>query len=67
PDEIQRLFRLDTRVHKPGTAGEKGSGLGLVLTAELIQRMGGTIRTESRPGDGTTMFVEVPDLGFSDQ
>ncbi|MGE4322203.1 MAG: ATP-binding protein [Sphingobium sp.] len=51
------LFRIDCRVTTPGTAGEKGSGLGLLLCRDLAERMGATLTVESREGAGTTFSL----------
>ncbi len=40
-----------------------GTGLGLPITRKIIEEHGGTIRIESRPGKGTTVFVELPAAG----
>ena len=66
-EELQHLFRLDSRLHKAGTSGEKGSGLGLVITHELVERMGGSISAESVPRRGTTFQVHLPDRAKPDQ
>jgi ligand-binding sensor domain-containing protein/signal transduction histidine kinase/CheY-like chemotaxis protein/AraC-like DNA-binding protein len=59
-DQIQKLFSLDKNNISTGTAGEKGTGLGLVICAEFIAINKGTIRVESTPGKGTTFFVSLP-------
>lgn len=48
--------------YKPsyGTAGERGSGIGLVLCAEFIRQNNGEINVESAPGKGTTFRVTLP-------
>jgi len=38
---------------RPGTANEKGAGIGLALSKEFIERMGGTLTLESKPGQGS--------------
>jgi PAS domain S-box-containing protein len=49
PDKIPHLFSIDKNVSTPGTAGEKGTGLGLILCKELIEKQGGKIWVESNP------------------
>ena len=39
---------------------EMGTGLGLAVTHGIIQSHGGTIRVESREGEGTTVVIELP-------
>ena len=37
-----------------------GNGLGLVITKHICEMMGGTLRVESEPGNGSTFTVELP-------
>ncbi len=41
--ELPAIFQLDRRCLKPGTAGETGSGLGLLLSRALVEQHGGSI------------------------
>ncbi len=59
--EIQsKLFRLDVPYTEIGTAGEKGTGLGLILCKEFIDKNGGTIWVESELNKGTTFSFTLP-------
>ncbi|GAB6058250.1 PocR ligand-binding domain-containing protein [Desulfonatronum parangueonense] len=60
---LQGLFSLDRRTCTRGTEGERGSGLGLLLCKEFIEKHGGTIRAESTPGLGTTFTFTMPAHG----
>jgi signal transduction histidine kinase len=63
---LSRIFSIESCKSTPGTEGEKGSGFGLILCKELIERNGGTIQIESKEGKGTTIsltFVNVNFLG----
>lgn len=60
PDALDNLFRIDRRVTTPGTAGEKGSGLGLLLCRDLAERMGAALAVESSAGVGTTFTLTFP-------
>lgn len=51
---------------RAGTHDEKGSGFGLNLTKEFIEKMNGSIRFESREGEGTTFFIVLPTVSESD-
>ena len=53
PDMVADLFKLDRRSSTNGTAGERGSGLGLLLCRDLVERMGGTLTVSSLVGSGT--------------
>ncbi len=55
-----RLFRIDTTVRSLGTMGEKGTGLGLILCHEFIQKNGGIIKVRKNAGAGTTFWFTLP-------
>ena len=55
-----KLFRIDGQYTNPGTAGEKGTGLGLVLCQDLVERNSGIIWVESTVGTGTTFRFTLP-------
>lgn len=57
---LSGLFRQDRIQSRRGTDGEKGTGLGLLLCAEIIQRLGGAIWAQSSKGQGTTFFFTLP-------
>ncbi|MBP7461950.1 MAG: hybrid sensor histidine kinase/response regulator [Candidatus Delongbacteria bacterium] len=61
PEEnLSRLFRIDHKFSTPGTAGERGTGLGLILCHELAGILGGELRIESPSGQGTRVSLIVP-------
>jgi len=62
-EAIDGLFRLDANpVSIKGTKGEEGSGLGLVLCREFVEKHGGTIHVESVAGQGSTFRFSIPEL-----
>lgn len=61
PEEgIPQLFQIDTQYTNPGTAGEKGTGLGLILCKELVEKNHGKIWVESEVGRGTRFRFTLP-------
>ncbi|MEH6631671.1 MAG: PAS-domain containing protein [Halopseudomonas aestusnigri] len=59
-DRISRLFQLDENISTPGTSGETGTGLGLHLCKDLIEKLSGEITVESQEGKGTTFRIHLP-------
>ncbi|GJQ62504.1 MAG: hypothetical protein SCALA702_15570 [Melioribacteraceae bacterium] len=59
PEEVEKLFHPENLHSKQGTAGEKGSGMGLILTNELIKIGGGNLLVESSVGGGTTFKIRM--------
>jgi signal transduction histidine kinase len=54
------LFHLDKSVTTEGTAGEKGTGLGLILCKEFTDKLCGTIKINSELGKGSEFMVTIP-------
>ena len=51
--EIDNLFNPHSHFSKPGTQNEKGSGLGLMLCKELVEKQGGVLLVKSKKGEGS--------------
>lgn len=60
PEDISKLFRIDMQYTNTGTDGEQGTGLGLNLCKDLIEKNGGTIWLESEVGKGTNFKFTLP-------
>jgi signal transduction histidine kinase len=57
---LDRLFRIEDKLSTHGTSGERGSGMGLILSQSLAERNRGSIAMESSPGVGTTATLWLP-------
>lgn len=57
---INKLFRIDSGLKSVGTAGEKGTGLGLILCKEFVDRHNGVIWAESVIGKGSIFRFRLP-------
>ena len=52
-DKISKLFRIDENISSPGTNKEKGTGLGLLLCKEIVEKHGSAIKVSSEIGKGS--------------
>jgi PAS domain S-box-containing protein len=59
-EDLNKLFSVDKKYTSEGTAGEKGSGLGLSLVKEIVEKHGGTVWAESEYGKGSTFRFTLP-------
>ncbi len=58
-EKHEKLFRIDEQTTTLGTNNEKGTGLGLILCSELVQKNEGRIWLESEVNKGTTFFFTL--------
>jgi PAS domain S-box-containing protein len=63
-DEQPRVFEKFYRLDPNMTRGIGGTGLGLYICSELVERMGGRIWVESREDKGSAFYFEIPTVGI---
>ena len=64
--EARYIFQSFFRASNAVNSQEMGSGLGLMLTRQLVQKLGGKLTFESEEGKGSAFLVVLPDNGYVD-
>lgn len=59
-EKIKTLFKISSNATSPGTANEQGSGLGLILCKEFVEKHNGKIWVESEVGRGSVFKFTLP-------
>jgi len=57
---LDSLFSIGDNNSTPGTANERGTGLGLILCKDFVEKQGGQIRVESKPDNGSRFYFTIP-------
>lgn len=60
PEVLEKIFRIDSNYTTLGTEHEKGTGLGVILCKEMLERQGGAVKIESEVGVGTQFKFILP-------
>ncbi len=58
--DIDQIFNKEKYLSRSGTSGEKGTGLGLLICKDFIEKHGESIWVESEPGDGSEFKFSLP-------
>lgn len=59
-EDQDRLFKIEKQFSTEGTSNEKGTGFGLLLCKEFIEKNGGTIKFNSEKDKGSTFILSLP-------
>lgn len=59
-EDMDKLFKIDVHHSTKGTGDESGTGFGLILCKEIIEKHSGTIKVESEPGRGSRFSFTIP-------
>ncbi|MEI6020546.1 MAG: PAS domain-containing sensor histidine kinase, partial [Bacteroidota bacterium] len=59
-ERIEKIFQFEEKITTPGTENEKGTGLGLIICKEFIEKNKGKFWVESQVRNGSTFYFSIP-------
>ncbi|MCL3781260.1 sensor histidine kinase [Prolixibacteraceae bacterium JC049] len=59
-EDAQKIFMIDSKFRREGTNDETGSGLGLIVCKEFINKHNGVLKVESKEGEGSKFWFNLP-------
>jgi len=59
-EDLENIFSFEKNISRKGTNSEEGSGLGLVLCKEFVEKQGGSLAVESEEDRGTKFIIFLP-------
>jgi signal transduction histidine kinase len=63
--DSERMFEVFQRLHS--RSEYEGTGIGLAICKKIVERHGGTITAQGKPGEGATFIIRLPQKGRDDQ
>jgi len=61
-EKLGKLFKINEKHNDIGTGGERGTGLGLILCKDMVEKNGGSITVESKKGEGSKFIFSLPKI-----
>ncbi|MGE5351823.1 MAG: PAS domain S-box protein [Acidobacteriota bacterium] len=62
PENLKKLFEIGEKLSTPGTDRERGTGLGLIISKDFIDKNHGTLEVISEPGKGSLFSFSLPEF-----